>query len=179
MEFSAKQMAFAVATLGVLSFVFGILAETHKPPAGEPIKGNCKYPSDPSVPFGYLSIVFLVASSAVGYFSLFYPYKGKSVPTSVFLDSFLFTGFLSVAVLTAAFAVSMLLWTTINEHYLLTHTARETCPTAKTGVFGGGAFGSLDSSLFWLIALMLGTNVREDYFDEAKGGDYSEALTIE
>ena len=40
------------------------------------------------------------------------------------------------------------------------------CPTAKTGLLGGGAFLSLDSSLFWLVCLMLADNAREDYFDE-------------
>ena len=41
-----------------------------------------------------------------------------------------------------------------------------TCPTAKTGLLGGGAFVSLDSALFWLVALMLADNAREDYFEE-------------
>lgn len=41
-----------------------------------------------------------------------------------------------------------------------------TCPTAKTGLLGGGAFVSLDSALFWLVALMLADNTREDYFEE-------------
>lgn len=40
------------------------------------------------------------------------------------------------------------------------------CPTAKTGLLGGGAFVSLDSALFWLVALMLADNAREDYFEE-------------
>lgn len=40
------------------------------------------------------------------------------------------------------------------------------CPTAKTGLLGGGAFVSLDSALFWLVALMLADNAREDYFSE-------------
>lgn len=39
------------------------------------------------------------------------------------------------------------------------------CPTAKTGLLGGGAFLSLDSCLFWLVALMLADNVREDHLD--------------
>lgn len=40
------------------------------------------------------------------------------------------------------------------------------CPTAKTGLLGGGAFVSLDSALFWLVSLMLADNAREDYFSE-------------
>lgn len=43
------------------------------------------------------------------------------------------------------------------------------CPTAKTGILGGGAFLSLDSTLFWLVALMLASNAREDYLDEIEG----------
>jgi hypothetical protein len=64
----------------------------------------------------------------------------------------------------------MLLWPTIQEQI---HQARNVhsnlntdCPTAKTGLLGGGAFLSLDSSLFWLVALMLADNAREDYLDE-------------
>lgn len=44
-----------------------------------------------------------------------------------------------------------------------------TCPTSKTGLLGGGgAVLSLDSALFWLVALMLADNAREDFFDEDK-----------
>lgn len=64
----------------------------------------------------------------------------------------------------------MLLWPTITEEIHLSRKVHSdpnyTCPTAKTGLIGGGAFLSLDSSLFWLIALMLADNVRGDYFDE-------------
>lgn len=62
----------------------------------------------------------------------------------------------------------MLLWPTISEQLHLArnfhHNRKTTCPTAKTGLLGGGAFVSLDASLFWLVALMLAGNVREDYF---------------
>lgn len=64
----------------------------------------------------------------------------------------------------------MLLWPTITEQIHLTrnvhHDPSYTCPTAKTGLLGGGAFLSLDSSLFWLVALMLASNARDDFFDE-------------
>lgn len=42
----------------------------------------------------------------------------------------------------------------------------EECPTAKEGLLGGGAFLSLDAALLWLVALMLASNVRADYFEE-------------
>ena len=46
-----------------------------------------------------------------------------------------------------------------------------------TGLLGGGTFLSLDSSLFWLVALMLAGNAREDYFDEIEeNGDSAGAL---
>ena len=48
------------------------------------------------------------------------------------------------------------------------HNLETQCPTAKTGLLGGGAFVSLDSALFWLVALMLASNAREDYFDEVE-----------
>ncbi|CAI0420504.1 unnamed protein product, partial [Linum tenue] len=73
---------------------------------------------------------------------------------------------------TGGLAAALLLWPTITEQLHLSrnvHRNLETaCPTAKTGLLGGGAFVSLDSSLFWLVALMLAANVREDYFDEVE-----------
>lgn len=67
-------------------------------------------------------------------------------------------------------AGTLLLWPTITEQLHLTHNVHRnletSCPTAKTGLLGGGAFVSLDSTLFWLVALMLADNAREDYFSE-------------
>ncbi|CAA3010779.1 hypothetical protein F511_18796, partial [Olea europaea subsp. europaea] len=40
-------------------------------------------------------------------------------------------------------------------------------PTAKTGLFGGGALLSLSAALFWLVSLMLASNVREYYEEES------------
>lgn len=84
---------------------------------------------------------------------------------------------------TAGFAAALLLYTTVSEHILLTHNVHHDldtqCPTAKTGLLGGAAFASLDSALFWLVALMLGTNVREDYFGETESGDdYGDANSV-
>nr|POE53060.1 hypothetical protein CFP56_06915 [Quercus suber] len=92
---------------------------------------------------------------------------------------------------TTGLAAALLLWPTITEQI---HQVRNVyssldteCPAAKTGLLGGGAFLSLDSSLFWLVCLMLAANAREDYFDETgkdgegeQGqvfvGDYNEPL---
>lgn len=75
MAITTKQMALIVATLGVVSFTFGVVAENKKPASGTPImgKGICN-PSDPTMAFGYLSVAFLITSTVVGYLSLFYPY---------------------------------------------------------------------------------------------------------
>jgi hypothetical protein len=69
-------------------------------------------------------------------------------------------------------AATLLLWPVITEQIHLSHKvhldADYACPTAKTGLLGGGAFLSLDSCLFWLVALMLADNAREDHFDDDK-----------
>ena len=76
----------------------------------------------------------------------------------------------------------MLLWPTITEHKHLVsnihYNLKTTCPTAKTGLLGGGAFLALDSALFWLVSLMLADNAREDYFDDVKGAD-GDGITAE
>ncbi|KAG2390006.1 uncharacterized protein HKW66_Vig0225890 [Vigna angularis] len=148
MAASMKQMSLIVSFLGVVSFVLGVLAENKKPAAGIPVTGlngasvTCKYPADRTVVLGYLSVAFLVASTVVGF--------------------------------TAGLAAALLLWPTITEQLHLTHNVHHDvnyeCPTAKTGLLGGGAFLSLDSSLLWLIALMLAGNAREDFFEEESNG---------
>lgn len=69
--------------------------------------------------------------------------------------------------------MAFLLWPTITEQLHISknvhHNLQTVCPTAKTGILGGGAFLSLDSTLFWLVALMLASNAREDYLDEIEG----------
>jgi hypothetical protein len=174
MAVTIKQMSLIVATLGVVSFVLGVVAENKKPASGTPITGKgvviCKYPTDPSVVLGYLSTAFLLACIVAGYLSLFYPYKGKSVPQSVLFRSTSFLVFFNIALFTGGLAATLLLWPTITEQLHLSRNVHKnletTCPTAKTGLLGGGAFVSLDSALFWLVALMLADNAREDYFDD-------------
>ncbi|KAJ8526637.1 hypothetical protein K7X08_029114 [Anisodus acutangulus] len=71
---------------------------------------------------------------------------------------------------TTGLAATLLLWPTISEQLHITwnihHNLQTECPTAKTGLLGGGAFLSLDSALFWLVCLMLADNTRKDYFEE-------------
>ncbi|CAM8886355.1 hypothetical protein QQ045_025862 [Rhodiola kirilowii] len=173
MAVTIKQMSLLVSVFGVTSFILGVIAENKKPAAGIPYAGKgvtiCKYPSDPSVALGYLSVVFLIASTVCGYLSLFYPYKGKSIPQKQLFSSTNFVVFFNIALFVAGLALTFLLWPTIQEQLHLTknvHHSETDCPTAKTGLLGGGAFLSLDASLLWLVALMLADNVREDYFEE-------------
>lgn len=176
MAASIKHMALAVSLFGFISFILGVIAENKKPASGTPIPAKdgvtCKFPSDPTVALGYLSVVFLIASTVVGYLSLFYPYKGKSVPQGVLFKHTTFLVFFNIALFLSGLAATLLLWPVITEQIYLSRKvhldANYACPTAKTGLIGGGAFLSLDSCLFWLVALMLADNAREDHFEENK-----------
>ncbi|KAJ4826143.1 hypothetical protein Tsubulata_042253 [Turnera subulata] len=183
MAVTMRQMALLVSTLGVISFILGVVAENKKPASGTPITGKgvviCKYPSDITAVLGFLSTAFLLASSFVGHTSLFYGYKGKPVPRSVFYKSTSFSVFYSVALGTSGLALALLLWPSFTEQFHLSRNVHRNldtqCPTAKTGLLGGGAFVSLDAALFWLVALMLADNTREDYFEELEGGSKGDA----
>ncbi|KAI4370744.1 hypothetical protein MLD38_019059 [Melastoma candidum] len=174
MAATIKQMGLIVTFLGIVSFLLGVVAENKKPAAGTPIPGKdvviCQYPSDPSVALGYLSVVFLVATTVAGYLSLFYPYQGKSIPQGIIYKNTAFSVFFNVSLFNSGLALAMLLWPTITEQLHLSRNIHKdleyNCPTAKTGLLGGGAFLSLNSALFWLVALMLANNTRQDYFDE-------------
>jgi len=80
----------------------------------------------------------------------------------------------------AGMGAMFLLWPTITEQLHRSHNVHHNleteCPTAKTGLLGGGAFVSLDAALLWMVALMLAVNAREDFLDDQKedhfkGGD--------
>ncbi|KAM2273928.1 hypothetical protein ACFX1S_043798 [Malus domestica] len=190
MGVTVKQMSLTVALFGVLSFIFGVIAENKKPATGTPMVGKdvviCKYPSDPSVVLGYLSFAFLLVSTVAGFLSLFYPYKGKSLPQAALFRSTSFVIFFNISLLTAGLAAALLLWPTVTEQLHRSRTVHRNlqtkCPTAKTGLLGGGAFVSLDASLFWLVALMLADNAREDYFEETEKdvkGEYGQVSAID
>ncbi|XP_039038579.1 uncharacterized protein LOC120176157 [Hibiscus syriacus] len=163
MAVTIKKAALVVAGLGVLSFIFGVIAENKKQETGTPIPGKdvvvYKYPSDPSVRGSRLHVGFVSRTSLAGYLSLFYLYEGKTV---LFQRTAFFV-FLSIALFTGGgLAASLLLWRTITEHVHLSLNVHENlstqCPTAKIGLLGCGAFVSLDTALFWLVALMLADN---------------------
>ncbi|XP_051151496.1 uncharacterized protein LOC127265640 [Andrographis paniculata] len=175
MAMTVKQMAIIVGTLGVLSFMLGVIAENKKPASGTMITRKdvviCKYPFDRTVLLGYLSIAFLGASSLVGFCSLFYPYKKKSIPQGALFGNKAFLVFFNIALGTTGLALAMLLWPTLTEHMHHVHNIyrnmKTECPTAKTGLIGGGAFLSLNSCLMWLVALMLADNIRADFLEES------------
>ncbi|PPR89134.1 hypothetical protein E1A91_A10G001600v1 [Gossypium mustelinum] len=176
MAIDIKTMATTVAVFGVLSLLFGVIAENKKPAFGNPeiqtspLRVICNYPSDPTVVLGFLSIASLTTSVVLGYYSVFYPYNSTSVPYYVFLRSIPFFVFFLITMGLSMLGEGMLTWVTITELLHLTNNIHKdmktTCPTAKTGLFGGAAFMSLNASLFWLICLMLADDVRKDYFVE-------------
>ncbi|GMH13360.1 hypothetical protein Nepgr_015201 [Nepenthes gracilis] len=190
MEFSMKQMALITSSFGLVSFICGVIAENKKPAAGTAIAGKdvviCKYTSNPYVALGYLSVAFLVLSTIVGYIAISYPYKKRSIPFAALFRTKTMVVFFNIAWLTAGLAAALLLWPTITEQLHLIkkvhHNLQYDCPTAKTGLIGGGAFVALDSCLFWLICLMLADNAREDYFDEIEvshKGERSQVVSID
>lgn len=73
-----------------------------QPASGTAITGKgvviCKYPSDPTVALGYLSVAFLAITTVAGYYSLFYPYKGKSIPQAALFQNKGFLIFFNIAV---------------------------------------------------------------------------------
>ncbi|KAL5548890.1 hypothetical protein UlMin_004121 [Ulmus minor] len=71
----------------------------------------CKYPYDPIVALRNLSFTFLLISTVAGFLSLFYPYKGKSLPQAALFRNTIFVVFLNIAVGDAFVSLdSALLW---------------------------------------------------------------------
>ncbi|XP_039135666.1 uncharacterized protein LOC120273086 [Dioscorea cayenensis subsp. rotundata] len=180
--------ALAVAFFGSLAFILGVIAENKKPPFGTPIPGKgvivCSYPSDPTIALGILSVVCLFVSTAIGFVSVFYPYKGKPIEKKVLFQNTTLLVFFIIAMAVFALAEGMMMWATITEGLHLSrkvhHDLQTKCPTAKTGLFGGAAFLALDAALFWLVCQMLTQNVRADHFEEDDPkGDYGQVLATD
>ncbi|CAM0957977.1 unnamed protein product [Alopecurus aequalis] len=185
---SAQRIALTVSLFGLLAFLLGVIAENKKPPFGTPIKGKdvviCNFPSDPTIAMGSLSIVSLVIAAIIGHVSIFFPYKGKSVPRGELFQSTSLSVFFVIAELVSALAFAMLLWATITEGQHRTsnihHDMDYQCPTAKTGLFGGAAFLALDAALFWLVCQMLALNARADYLEEDDDkGEYGQVYAAD
>ncbi|RLN00132.1 uncharacterized protein C2845_PM06G08570 [Panicum miliaceum] len=185
---SSIRISLIVSFFGILAFVLGVIAENKKPAAGTPIPGKdvviCKFPSDPTLAMGSLSLVALVVAAIVGHVAIFFPYSGKSVPRGALFQSTSLTVFFVVAELVSALAIAMLLWATVTEGLhrsnTIHHDMNYQCPTAKTGLFGGAAFLALDAALFWLVCQMLALNARADYLDEDDNkGEYGQVYAAE
>eukprot|EP01018_Ginkgo_biloba_P008098 Gb_03887 [translate_table: standard] len=182
------RISLAVVTLGILAFILGVVAENKKPAQGNPITGKgvviCKYPHDPTIQLGIWSIIFSFLSSVSGMVAIFFPYKGRSIPTNALWRSMALIVFLAIATVLSFLALALLMWVTITESLHRTHNIHNigaACPTAKTGLFGGAAFLALDASLFWLICQMLTLNAREDYEDEEEDtkGQYGQVMATD
>ena len=184
------KFSLAVALFGSISFILGVVAENKKPPFGTRIQGKdsiiCQFPSDPTVALGSVSIVALLFSAVLGVLSVFYPYKGKSVPKGALFSSTTLLVFFIISLVVTALAEGMMMWATITEGLHRTnnvhHNMDAECATAKTGLFGGAAFLALDAALFWLIVQMLTMNARADYLcedDEDLKGPYGQVLATE
>ncbi|KAK3140874.1 hypothetical protein QOZ80_5AG0406970 [Eleusine coracana subsp. coracana] len=185
---SPQRIALIVAFFGILAFVLGVVAENKKPAYGTPMKGKdvviCKFPNDPTIAMGSLSIVALVLAAIIGHVSIFHSYSGKSVPRGALFQSTSLSVFFVVAELVSALALAMLLWATVTEGLHRSNNVHQDmeyqCPTAKTGLFGGAAFLALDASLFWLVCQMLALNARADYLDEDDNkGEYGQVYAAE
>lgn len=178
-----------VGTLGIVAFILGIIAENKKPGSGTPIPGKgviiCKYPHDPTIALGSLSIICCFLSSIFGVISIFYPYKGKAVPSYALQKNTALVVFFAIAVALFFLSEGLMMWATITEGlhrtYNTHHNLNTDCPTAKTGLFGGAAFLALDTSLFWLICQMLTLNARSDYEydDEDLKGKYGQVMATD
>ncbi|XP_057872698.2 uncharacterized protein LOC131078889 [Cryptomeria japonica] len=163
-------LSMTIATLSILAFCFGIVAENKKPASGTPIPGKgiviCKYPSDPTILLGSLSIILSFLTSVSGVVAIIYPYKGKSVPAHALKTTNLMVFFV-IATVVSFVSQALMTWTIITESLHRSqnvhHDLTTLCPTAKTGLYGGAAFLALDAGLFWLICQMLALNARSDY----------------
>ncbi|WOL01936.1 hypothetical protein Cni_G10655 [Canna indica] len=173
------KIALGLTFFGLLSFIFGVIAENKKPPYGVPIKGKdvviCEFPTDPTIALGSLSVVTLILAAIVGHIAVYFPYKGKAAPNNLLFRSASMFVFFIVAEAVTVLGLGLMMWATISEGLLRSHNIHHDldtqCPTAKTGLFGGAAFLALDASLFWLVCQILALNARADYLDEndAKG----------
>ncbi|XP_008793721.2 uncharacterized protein LOC103709946 [Phoenix dactylifera] len=168
------KIALTLSFFGALSFIFGVVAENKKPPYGTPINGKgvviCKFPSDPTIGLGSLSVVMLFLTVIIGHVAVYFPYEGKSVPQQSLFRSSTLVVFFAIAEILSALAMGLMMWATITEGlnrvHNIHHDLETKCPTAKTGLFGGAAFLSLDAVLLWLVCQMLTLNARADYLDE-------------
>lgn len=77
-------------------------------------------------------------------------------------------------------ALVLTLWATASQSSILRnnihHDMATQCPTAKTGLIGGGGFMSLNAALMWYIVHTLSQNRKVDLFDEEYENHYDISL---
>ncbi|KAJ7552028.1 hypothetical protein O6H91_06G039300 [Diphasiastrum complanatum] len=175
-QFTQATLLFTL--FGMVAFILGILAENKKP-TDDVIQlqqsngvSICHYPRDSSPTLGSLAVVFLFISSSIAIVAMFYPYGGKSIPQSALWRNTLFMVFFSLSLALYFLAEALLLWAVIRQSMTRKHNIHplslDSCPSAKAGLFGGAAFLALDTTLFWLICMMLVSNARADHFQEGE-----------
>ena len=88
MIFSFRKFLFFLDLTGLLLFIHVLDSQ---PPFGTPIQAKdaviCKFPDDPSILLGTLSVVTLVLAAIAGHVAVYFPYKGKSVPRNALFRS--------------------------------------------------------------------------------------------
>lgn len=177
--------ALLITCSGLIAFILGISAENQKPTAtrvsgltasGRDTAVTCVYPADPTIWLGSIAVVLLFVTAIEGLVAIVFPYQGKKVPVRALFKSTSLLTFTILSVVIFLVAEALLLWATILESLHRRHFNGKvdpmgSCPTAKTGLFGGAAFLALDSTLFWLICLMLTVNARADHFNSFEEED--------
>ncbi|KAJ7568342.1 hypothetical protein O6H91_01G080500 [Diphasiastrum complanatum] len=163
---------------GLIAFSLAIVAE-NKVPGDAAIQmeqsngaTTCHYPHDSSIALGILSVIFLFVSSSLAIVSLFFPYHGKPVPIAKLSRSVMFVIFFLLSLALFFTSEGLLMWATITESnhrkYNTHYQPLDACPTVKTGLLGGAGFLALDTTLFWLICMMLVVNARVEHYEVAE-----------
>jgi hypothetical protein len=177
--------ALLITCSGLIAFILGISAENQKPTAmrvsgltasGGDTAVTCVYPADPTIWLGSIAVVLLFVTAVKGLVAIVFPYQGKRVPVRALFKSTSLLTFTILSVVIFLVAEALLLWATILESLHRRQFNGKvdptgSCPTAKTGLFGGAAFLALDSTLFWLVCLMLTVNARADHFNSFEEED--------
>lgn len=72
-----------------------------QPAFGTPIQGKdviiCNFPDDPTVLLGTSSVVTLILAAVAGHVAIYFPYKGKSVPSNALFQNTILLPFFIVA----------------------------------------------------------------------------------
>ncbi|KAK4338096.1 hypothetical protein RND71_042583 [Anisodus tanguticus] len=188
MAMSVKHMSIIIATLDVLSFIFGVVAENNKGEEGHSLQPEPQFQEKgllfvnidmiQLLPWDFC-LLFLAASAVAGFLSLFYPYKGKSIPQAVLQRSTSFIIFLNVALgqlLVDIFELMLcpLTWTCKKfqwMHRVETYNFNDIYNVGNKVMDGNSGsvkmgLSSLPDSKLLKAFKQLADNTRKDYFEE-------------